>query len=224
MHGMGDISLRAIVEIREVFDGGGTSCDIGRLWEQRFPGIPKASWYRYRAEALGEDGLSALVARNIAAKDKVRVRANKKRAKDEIKEKIKRETQKKRKRPKNENVEQAVLSSLPEVIKPDDVITVGFIPAAIRINESIARGEKVVQHCLTPSGDIRNPRLFLQASRHVLEAMKVGAYVAVQLMEAQRIERFHQIVLRRIAERDAALVAEILSDLEQLNREWGVIN
>jgi len=117
----------------------------------------------------------------------------------------------------------AAKDQLPEVVRPDDITGgTGFMSIVGRIQSCIQHAEKIVAYCEMDDGKIRNPKLYLIASRHILEAMKAAANISHQLMDAQRLEQFHQAIFNRLKERDPVLVEQILDDLDQLNREWGV--
>lgn len=112
---------------------------------------------------------------------------------------------------------------MPANITPDDIGSIGYLNVVDQIGKCVGHADKVLAHCESDKERIRNPKLYLQASRHILDAMKTASYISTQLMEAQKIDQFHRAILKQLKTRDPELVELILMDLEQLNKDWGII-
>ena len=122
------------------------------------------------------------------------------------------------------DIEKGVSDNLPVNITPDHIgARGGYLSVVDQIGKCVIHADNVLAQCEDSKGKIRNPKLYLQASKHILEAMKTASYISNQLMEAQKVEQFHQAILAHLKARDPELVELILMDLEQLNKDWGII-
>jgi hypothetical protein len=184
-----------------IVTNGGSAKQFRALRDEKYSGVPESTWYRW-VRTVKDSGVTAkLSALRVKRKAGGRATAN----------------------DVDASVAKEAVKHLPVKVTPDDIIPSGFLKVMDQIQLCMLRAEKVVQHCEADSGKIRNPKLYLQASRHILDAMKTASYISNQLMEAQRVEQFHQAILNRLKERDPIFVEEILEDLERLNQEWGIV-
>lgn len=180
----------------------GPRYDLNQFWLKKYSEVPRSTWHRW-VKRVRDSGIPG---------KKAALRAKKKAA------------QRARQPDSQKPVAMAAKDQLPEVVRPGDITGgTGLVSVVDRIQSCIQHAEKVVALCEMDDGKIRNPKLYLIASRHILEAMKVAANITRQLMEAQRLEQFHETILNRLKERDPVLIEQILDDLEQLNREWGAV-
>ena len=195
------IRQQACKDIAQILSRHGPKYELNQYWQKKYSEVPQSTWYRWvkRVRDSGMPGKKAA-----------------KRAKKRASQRAKQNDTKK-------SATMMVKDQLPEIVRPSDITdATGLISVVDRIQSCIQHAKKILAYCEMSNGEIRNPRLYLIASRHILESIKAAAKVSHQLMEAQRLEQFHQAILNRLKARDPVLVEQILSDLEQLNREWGV--
>ncbi len=128
-------------------------------------------------------------------------------------------------KPTREQRKQAVVeldAELPAVVTLADLQTDGFAGVASRIDSCINHAERVLKACEKDDGRIVNPKLYLQASTHILRSMDTASRVVGMLMDAERTRKYNEIMLRRIAARDPEVVRLILADMRALNEQLGV--
>ena len=193
---------QAMRDITRALSRHGPAHDLRPLKSRKYADVPRATWWRWVAKVRDSGAPGRKAAKRI--KKKVARRAKKLDPK--------------------KSVAKDAEDQLPEVIRPSDISgDTGLISVVDRIQSCIQHAEKVVKWCEREDGSVRNPKLYLVASRHILEAMKTASSISHQLMDAQRIDQFHQAILNRLKERDPVLVEQILDDLERLNHEWGAV-
>ncbi len=103
-----------------------------------------------------------------------------------------------------------------------DAIRRDGLPVQRIIRQAIRHGERVMATCATDDGRLRNPKLYLQGSRHMLDALKTAAAVSTAINEAEKVRRFHQSIMTRVRTRDPEMAAAIIADLRELAEEWGL--
>ena len=170
----------------------GPGRDWSILWRRSYPDVPKQTWYRW---------VSEVKAGGVAAKAAA--------------EKVKKKADRNRQLPPKKSTRLEVAATLPTVVTPNDVANNGISSVMAEIRKAVARAERVLNMCETADGKIRNPKLYLEASRHSLESLRTAAVVANQIMDTQNVEQFLQAMMdcieeadRETAERRAALWAK----------------
>lgn len=194
------IKLRMAAQIditREMVEYG-PDRDWSILWRSRYPNVKKPTWYRWVNE-IKSGGVAARKAAEV-----VKAKA------DRDKQLLPRE-----------NTEQRIIENLPELVRPGDVANTGFVPVMNEIQRAIDRANHLMDYCESDNGQIRNPKLYLMASRHVLESLRTAAQVSNQLMDAQQTERFHQAIIESIMDVDRELAERVIRRLKDLNISWG---
>ena len=170
----------------------------------RFPEVPKPTFYRWvKAADVGGKGFER------AARE------------------VKKAAAERKARPKPTKLQriQAVVeleAELPAVVTMADLQTDGFSGVVSRIEACVTHAERVLKACEKEDGSIRMPKLYLQASNHILRSMDTASRVVGVLMDAERTRKYNEIMLRRIAARDPEVVRLILADMRALNEQLGV--
>ncbi len=192
---------QAMKAITRILSRGGSKADVLDLRTQRYANVPSSTWHRW-VSAVRDSGVPGRKAA-IRAKKRATRRTN---TEPDPKATALKDT----------------AEQMPEVIRVDDIAGTPMFRVIDRIRACVAHADEVLAHCKTIDGRLRNPKLYIQASRHHLEALKTSAYITDKLMEAQRLEAFHQAILDEIAKIDLALAERIIERLEQMNREMVV--
>lgn len=187
-------------DIVQALQNHGTDYDWTFL-RAKYPEVPKPTFYRWVQKVQGSGAYVAAAAKEI---------------KKTAPRRAKKATQ------NAEKLAARVVDQLPPAIRPEDVASTGFISVAEKINQCMQHADKVLALCEVEDGRIRNPKLYLQASKHMLSAMETAAKITAVLMDANRLEQFHRAIFERLRYRDPEVVALILEDLQALNAQWGI--
>lgn len=193
-----EIRTAALNDITREMVKYGQDRDWSILWRSKYSAVKKPTWYRWVNEVKG-DG----VAGRKAAKA--------------VKAKAKRDSQ----LLSQKNIVQELSDTLPEIVRPGDIANTGIIAVMDEINKAISRANRVIDICETADGRIRNPKMYLAASKHSLEALRTAAQVADQLMNAQKADRFLTAVFDCINDVDRELAERIVVRMRDLNDSWG---
>jgi hypothetical protein len=111
-------------------------------------------------------------------------------------------------------------AQLPALVKVNDVVSAGAIPVMDRLNQCVAAADQVIAFARTPEGAVRNSKLLLSASEHLRRCLETAARVTETMMRAERVERFHAVIIEEIG-KEAPVVAERLAmRLAQLASQW----
>jgi len=190
---------QAMKDIARALARNGPEHDLRPLKSRKYADVPAATWWRW-VKTVRDSGAPA---RKAAKRVKKHVAQRAKQADPAA------------------SITEAVAEQLPAVVKPEDVACTGVISAMDRIKECMDDANRVKEFCRTESGKIRNPKLYLVASRHILDSMKTAATISRQLMDAQRLEQFHRAILDEISELEPEMAERVLDRLDRLNLEWG---
>lgn len=192
---------QACKDITRVLSRLGPRDDLRRMKEKKYPDVPRRTWQRW-IEKVESSGAPAIMAAR----------------------RMKRKAAQRAGQPEpEESMVETVTERLPPVIRPEDVAGTGLIPAMDIIQKCLEDARQVQSHCQAEDGRLRNPKLYIAASRHMLDVMRTASYVAKQLTDAQRIEQFHMAMLDEIRSVDPVVAERILDRLEKINREWGLV-
>jgi hypothetical protein len=187
----------AQAEIMQEMVDYGPGRDWSILWRSRYPDVKKPTWYRW---------VNAVKAGGVAAKAAAKT--------------VKAKSDRRSRQAPKKSTRREVTASLPTVVSPNDVASSGILSVMNEVRNAVARAKRVLDMCETSEGKLRNPKLFLEASRHSMEALRTAAIVANQMMDAQQTERFHQAVIDCIEETDRDTAERILRRLKDLNVTW----
>ena len=196
-----DLKNKVIQKITDILEKDGTDTKAINELRKNYPDISKTTFYRWvnKIKASGEPANKAAL--RIKRKAAVNQRADR----------------------REKGIDNRLTEVLPVKVTPNDICPSGYLNAVDQIRQCVGHAEKVIEHCRTKDGKIKNPKLYIQASKHILDGMKTAACVSGQIMEAQKVEKFHQAILSKLKEKDPAFVEEVLEALDKLNNEWGVI-
>lgn len=206
-----EVVERAKKEIRDALDTFGADYPWHEI-RARYPEVQKGTFYRWVKSAQGIKQVDHVADERKARKAKKEVAAHKAKVAAAPK-------------PTREQRKQAVVeldAELPAVVTLADLQTDGFAGVASRIDSCITHAERVLKACEKDDGKIVNPKLYLQASTHILRSMDTASRVVGMLMDAERTRKYNEIMLRRIAARDPEVVRLILADMRALNEQLGV--
>ena len=84
------------------------------------------------------------------------------------------------------------------LVKVDDVVSAGAIPVMDRLNQCVAAADQVIAFARTSEGAVRNSKLLLSASEHLRRCLETAARVTETMMRAERVERFHAVIIEEI--------------------------
>ncbi len=191
------IRLRAMKEIADGLAKHGPAFDLSALRQRRYAEVPSSSWYRWVATVRKSGAPGRKAAKRIKQ----------------------RATQRAQQPDPQGSIATDIQNQLPSVVRPGDIAGSGLISVMDRIRDCIQHARNVIDMCQASDGRIRNPKLYLLGSKHILDAMKTASYIAGQLMDAQRVEEFHMTILNELRDIDPALAERVLDRLEKLNRE-----
>lgn len=95
------------------------------------------------------------------------------------------------------------------------------------LHASIQRSKRVAEWgsaMVGPDGAKRprSPKVWYMGERGVQQAVQAAGAIQAQVLDLDKIQKFHQVLFARIQTRDPELVAEILEDIRELAAEWGV--
>lgn len=88
------------------------------------------------------------------------------------------------------------------------------------IERCVEDAEDVLEYARTPEGDIRNARLVLAASRHLLQTVETAARVQSSLYDTEKMHRFNDQVIEAIMQESPECARKLLRRLEQLTDAW----
>ena len=168
-----------------------------------YPDVPKPTFYRWinKIHSSGVPGQNAM--------RKARKRVKRKAKKDNI-------------QAVHQQVAVEVIEHLPATPTVQETHGMSLEQVALELNRCIENANKVVEYAKREDGKVRNAKLLLTASEHLRRTIETSARLMEMLWDIKRTEQFHQAIFRRLKERDPAFVELILSDLKQLNIDWGI--
>lgn len=184
----------------------GNDVDFSVLYKKYTDQVPQSTFYRW-TKAIHASGVPAQKAIRTAKK-----RANRKSAK--------KKTATKKYLARAAAAE--VVEALP--LAPDASIITGLTlnQMSEKLSTCMNELESLMAHAKNSEGKIRNARLLMQAIEGTRRTIDSSTRLMEMLWDIRRTEQFHKAIFNRLKERDPAFVELILTDLRQINKDWGI--
>lgn len=117
------------------------------------------------------------------------------------------------------------IATLPAAIEPGDLVNMSAPDIGAKLNACIRHAELVLDALTTQTDEgtqILDPVIYLRASDHLRRTVETMAKISEIIWDVRRTDAFHARIFEVMRRHDPALVREITSELETLNREWGI--
>ena len=193
-------------EIFALLEKYGKNADFASLYRKYSNDIPQSTFYRWVKKTHD----SGIPARRAIKKARRRV---KRKARDKgITDKSQ----------LADTVSAEVVEVLPILPVSSDIVGISLLEAGKKLNNCIIEMESVIAYAKKEDGSIRNVRLLLQGAEGLRRTIDSAAKLSEALWDVRRTEQFFTALFNQLRHRDPELIELVLSDLKQINKDWGL--